>query len=89
MIDKKIEPLTRQKMEKYIGEVDEELLGNLREYALANSIYWALAEGHACEISARRNAMDVSSPQSFNFIFSSWIANPNVPCRTPPRTPVR
>jgi F-type H+-transporting ATPase subunit gamma len=42
-------------------EVDEELLGNLREYALANSLYWALAEGHACEISARRNAMDVSN----------------------------
>jgi F-type H+-transporting ATPase subunit gamma len=32
----------------------------LREFALANSIYWALCEGHACEISARRNAMDVS-----------------------------
>lgn len=42
-------------------EVDEELLSNLREYALANSLYWALAEGHACEISARRNAMDVSA----------------------------
>lgn len=42
-------------------EVDEELLSNLREYALANSLYWALSEGHACEISARRNAMDVSS----------------------------
>jgi F-type H+-transporting ATPase subunit gamma len=41
-------------------EVDDELLGNLREYALANSLFWALAEGHACEISARRNAMDVS-----------------------------
>jgi F-type H+-transporting ATPase subunit gamma len=41
-------------------EVDEELLSNLREYALANSLYWALSEGHACEISARRNAMDVS-----------------------------
>jgi F-type H+-transporting ATPase subunit gamma len=41
-------------------EIDEELLGNMREYSLANSIYWALAEGHACEISARRNAMDVS-----------------------------
>lgn len=41
-------------------EVDDELLGNLREYALANSLYWALCEGHACEISARRNAMDVS-----------------------------
>ncbi len=32
----------------------------MREYALANSIFWALAEGHACEQSARRNAMDVS-----------------------------
>lgn len=41
-------------------EVDEELLPNLREYSLANSIYWGLAEGHACEQSARRNAMDVS-----------------------------
>lgn len=41
-------------------EIDDEVLANLREYALANSLYWALAEGHACEQSARRNAMDVS-----------------------------
>lgn len=41
-------------------EIDDEVLGNLKEYALANSLYWALAEGHACEQSARRNAMDVS-----------------------------
>lgn len=41
-------------------EVEEGVLPNLREYTLANSLYWALAEGHACEISARRNAMDVS-----------------------------
>ena len=41
-------------------EADEEVLANLREYSLANSLYWALAEGHACEQSARRNAMDVS-----------------------------
>ena len=40
-------------------EIDDEVLGNLREYALANSLFWALAEGHACEQSARRNAMDV------------------------------
>ena len=32
-------------------EVDDAVLPNLREYALANSLYWALAEGHACEIS--------------------------------------
>ena len=42
-------------------EIDDEVLANLKEYALANSLYWALAEGHACEISARRNAMDVSA----------------------------
>ena len=40
--------------------MDDEVLSNLREYALANALYWALAEGHACEQSARRNAMDVS-----------------------------
>lgn len=43
-------------------EVEEEALSNLREYSLANSLYWALAEGHACEISSRRNAMDVCFP---------------------------
>lgn len=43
-------------------EVEEGILPNLREYALANSLYWALAEGHACEQSARRNAMDVRIP---------------------------
>lgn len=43
-------------------EIDEEVLTNLREYTLANSLYWALAEGHACEQSARRNAMDVRTP---------------------------
>lgn len=41
-------------------EADDDVLANLREYSLANSLYWALAEGHACEQSARRNAMDVS-----------------------------
>ncbi|KAK5172298.1 atp3 gamma subunit of the F1 sector of mitochondrial F1F0 ATP synthase [Saxophila tyrrhenica] len=39
-------------------EIDDEVLANMREYSLANSLYWALAEGHAVEISARRNAMD-------------------------------
>lgn len=49
-------------------EVDEELLPNLREYALANSIYWGLAEGHACEQSARRNAMDNASKNAGEMI---------------------
>ncbi|ERT02795.1 F-type H+-transporting ATPase subunit gamma [Sporothrix schenckii 1099-18] len=49
-------------------EVDEALLPNLREYALANSIFWALAEGHACEQSARRNAMDNASKNAGEMI---------------------
>ncbi|EDN08289.1 ATP synthase subunit gamma [Histoplasma capsulatum] len=49
-------------------EVENEVLANLREYALANSLYWALAEGHACEISARRNAMDNASKNAWEMI---------------------
>jgi len=49
-------------------EVDDELLSNLREYSLANSIFWALSEGHACEISARRNAMDNASKNAGEMI---------------------
>jgi F-type H+-transporting ATPase subunit gamma len=40
----------------------------LKEYALANTLYWALAEGHACEISARRNAMDNASKNAGDMI---------------------
>ncbi|KAI5465869.1 ATPase, F1 complex, gamma subunit domain-containing protein [Mariannaea sp. PMI_226] len=49
-------------------EVDEEVLGNMREYGLANSLFWALAEGHACEQSARRNAMDNASKNAGEMI---------------------
>ncbi|KAL2002620.1 hypothetical protein VTN02DRAFT_6382 [Thermoascus thermophilus] len=49
-------------------EVSDEVLANLREYALANSLYWALAEGHACEISARRNAMENASKNAGEMI---------------------
>jgi F-type H+-transporting ATPase subunit gamma len=49
-------------------EIDDAVLGNLREYSLANSIFWALAEGHACEISARRNAMDNASKNAGDMI---------------------
>ncbi|KKZ60175.1 ATP synthase F1, gamma subunit [[Emmonsia] crescens] len=49
-------------------EIDDEALANLREYALANSLFWALAEGHACEISARRNAMDNASKNAGDMI---------------------
>merc|ERR1712169_161059 len=30
----------------------------VEEESLANTLFWALAEGHACEMSSRRNAMD-------------------------------
>ncbi|KZF25966.1 putative ATP synthase subunit gamma, mitochondrial [Xylona heveae TC161] len=49
-------------------EIDDEVLSNLREYALANSLFWALAEGHACEQSARRNAMDNASNNAADMI---------------------
>jgi hypothetical protein len=66
-------------------EVDDEVLGNLREYGLANSLYWALAEGHACEQSARRNAMDVSIIIEDPIILTITDNSR----RTPPRTLVR
>jgi len=49
-------------------EIDDEVLANLREYSLANSLFWALAEGHACEQSARRNAMDNASKNAGDMI---------------------
>lgn len=49
-------------------EIDDEVLANMTEYALANSLYWALAEGHACEQSARRNAMDNASKNAGEMI---------------------
>ena len=60
-------------------EIDDAVLPNLREYALTNSLFWALAEGHACEQSARRNAMDVSL---FSLTYSKSEAND---CRTLPK----
>ncbi|RKF75190.1 ATP synthase subunit gamma, mitochondrial [Golovinomyces cichoracearum] len=49
-------------------EIDSQVLTNLREYALSNSLFWALAEGHACEQSARRNAMDNASKNAGDMI---------------------
>jgi F-type H+-transporting ATPase subunit gamma len=49
-------------------EIEDEVLQNLQEYALANDLYWALAEGHACEQSARRNAMDNASKNAGDMI---------------------
>ncbi|PLB45115.1 gamma subunit of F0F1-type ATP synthase [Aspergillus steynii IBT 23096] len=49
-------------------EVDDQALTNLREYSLANNLFWAMAEGHACEISARRNAMENASKNAGEMI---------------------
>lgn len=40
---------------------DDGLIGDLTSFSLANAIFTALVEGHAAEISARRNAMDNAS----------------------------
>ncbi|KAK9467030.1 ATPase, F1 complex, gamma subunit domain-containing protein [Lipomyces arxii] len=49
-------------------EIEEDVLSDMTEFALANGIYWALAEGHACEQSARRSAMDNASKNAGDMI---------------------
>jgi len=34
----------------YSFEIEDDVLTNFKEFALANAIYWALVEGHACEV---------------------------------------
>lgn len=54
-------------------EIDDEALANLRSYALANNLFWALAEGHACEISVRpkNSPFSTMSCTTANFSFST------------------
>lgn len=47
---------------------DEQMTKDLSSFALANAIYAALVEGHAAEISARRNAMDNASKNATEMI---------------------
>lgn len=54
------------KIDEY--EVEDDVMANLKEFALANAIYWGLVEGHACEISARRNAMENASKNAGDMI---------------------
>ncbi|KAK9454832.1 ATPase, F1 complex, gamma subunit domain-containing protein [Dipodascopsis uninucleata] len=49
-------------------EIEEDVLADLTEFSLANAIFWALAEGHACEQSARRSAMDNASKNAGDMI---------------------
>ncbi|KAI0088361.1 ATP synthase F1 gamma [Irpex rosettiformis] len=49
-------------------EMEDDVTSDLAEFAFANAIYAALVEGHACEISARRNAMDNASKNAGDMI---------------------
>jgi len=50
-------------------EIEDDLAPkNYAEFSLANQILYALAEGHAAEISARRNAMDNASKNASDMI---------------------
>ncbi|KAF9432167.1 atp3 gamma subunit of the F1 sector of mitochondrial F1F0 ATP synthase [Entomortierella beljakovae] len=39
-------------------ELDDEVLEDYNQFLLANNLYWALVEGHASEMSAKRTAME-------------------------------
>lgn len=49
-------------------ELEDEVVGDLSQFALANAIFAGLAEGHAAEISSRRNAMDNASKNAGEMI---------------------
>ncbi|KAJ7126550.1 ATPase, F1 complex, gamma subunit domain-containing protein [Mycena crocata] len=51
-------------------EMEDDFTKDLAEFSLANAIYAALVEAHACEISARRNAMDNASKNARDMISS-------------------
>jgi F-type H+-transporting ATPase subunit gamma len=54
-------------------EQEEDVTRDLFEFSLANAIYAALTEGYACEIAARRNAMDNASKNANDMIGSLQI----------------
>jgi len=49
-------------------EMEDDATKDLAEFALANAIFAALVEAHACEQSARRNAMDNASKNAGDMI---------------------
>ncbi|CDO77749.1 hypothetical protein BN946_scf184993.g12 [Trametes cinnabarina] len=49
-------------------EMEDDVTKDLSEFTLANAIYAALVEAHACEQSARRNAMDNASKNAGDMI---------------------
>jgi len=51
-------------------EMEDDATRDLAEFTLANAIYAALVEGHACEMSSRRNAMDNATKNAGEMIKS-------------------
>jgi len=51
-------------------EMEDDVTRDIAEFSLANAIYAALVEGHACEMSSRRNAMDNASKNAGDMIGS-------------------
>jgi F-type H+-transporting ATPase subunit gamma len=51
-------------------ENEDDVTKDLAEFSLANAIFAALTEGHACEQSSRRNAMDNASKNAGDMITS-------------------
>ncbi|KAJ7043406.1 ATPase, F1 complex, gamma subunit domain-containing protein [Mycena alexandri] len=51
-------------------EMEDDFTKDLAEFSLANALFAALVEAHACEISARRNAMDNASKNAGDMISS-------------------
>ena len=41
-----------------VYEIEDDVLANLQEFTFANGLYWAMAEGHAAEMCAKRAAME-------------------------------
>jgi F-type H+-transporting ATPase subunit gamma len=41
-----------------VYEIEDDVLANLQEFSFANGIYWAMVEGHAAEMCAKRAAME-------------------------------
>ncbi|KAI7903964.1 ATP synthase F1, gamma subunit [Cokeromyces recurvatus] len=41
-----------------VYEIEDDVLANLQEFAFANTLYWAMVEGHAAEMCAKRAAME-------------------------------
>jgi len=51
-------------------EMEDDFTKDLAEFSLANAIFAALVEAHACEVNARRNAMDNASKNAKDMIGS-------------------